>query len=220
MTKQELLDKAHYIQYPLLDGRYNNYDVPNLIKLPVGQSGFMYSKWVGNEGHFTMEYHRLHTIPLLCKLLNIDYKQDEFTLVEKHFGDNDISMLHPKNEYRYEIYGFERNEHFDDLSFDDIISSDATWKGITEYHKLYKYAHECSRLINKTIDTDRILFISGDSQLIPIISFLSCFFKEIWYIDNRTGIKLADKWADTKFTDVLVEFNNREKTDYTNKNFQ
>lgn len=55
--------------------------------------------------------------------------------------------------------------------------------------------------------------------MIPDIPFLSCFFKEIWYFDNRKKIDLSDKWENEEFTDVLVEMNHLPISEYTETNF-
>lgn len=218
MTRDELIKKAIYIQYAL-SGEYKNYGIDGVNKLPYYGISDVYSKWEKNEHHFTTEYHRKYSIPLLCKLLNLHYNEDEFILFDKKYCDFDISILKPIKEFKYEVYGFTRNEYYDNLSFDDIITNNSSKNDITDYHRLYKYGHECSRLINKTIDTSRKLFISGDSQMIPNISFLSCFFKEVWYFDNRDKKQNKDKYIDHDFTDVIIEIGCGTYNDYMFKNF-
>ena len=221
MTKKDLIDKAIYIQFPYSYTTYKEYKIDKEInKLPLPEKGMMYDGWAKNNNHYTPQYHRQYTIPLLCKLLDISVNFDDFVIDERHSGKFDISLLKPKEEYEYEIYGYTRGEHFDNLTFEDITSNDSPNKDITDYHRLYKYSHECSRLINKTINSDRILFISGDSQLIPVISFLSCFFKEIWYFDNRDDKALSDKWCNIEFTDVIIEMNWTETWTYMDRNFK
>lgn len=220
VRKSELLEKANFIQYPLTYGKYKNYSTKDIIKLPLPQKGEMYDGWNKNENHFTTEYHRLYSIPLLCKLFGINYNENDFILDIRNCGKFDISILKTKSEYKYEIYGFTRNEHFDNLSFNEITTNTSISNDITDYHKLYRYSHECSRLINKTINNNRVLFISGDSHMIPNISFLSCFFKEIWYFDNRKNIDLKDKTDGIIFTDVLVELNHLSEAYYINQNIQ
>ena len=221
MTKKDLIDKAIYIQFPYSYSSYKDYKVDKEInRLPFAQRGMMYDGWAKNNNHYTPQYHREYTIPLLCKLLNINFNDNDFVIDNRNSGKFDISLLKPKKEYKYEIFGFNRNEHFDNLSFDDITNNDSSKNDITNYHRLYKYSHECSRLINKTINSDRILFISGDSQFIPIVSFLSCFFKEIWYMDNRDNLTLSDKWKDIPFTDVIIEMNWTEVNTYIDRNFK
>ena len=225
MTKQDILDKAIYIQFPVTYGGYKEYNIPNVNRLPLPKKGEMYDNWPLNHNHFTTEYHRKNVIPLLNNILHLNYNENDFTILPKSGQSNncsfDISLLKPKKEYVYEVFGYNRNEHFDNLSFDDLTRNDSKKGGITDYHRMYKYGHESSRLINKTLEKEgnnRILFLSGDSQLIPDIAFLSCFFKEIFYIDNRDRLSLADKYKDVEFTDIIIEINNNPIKQYTEVN--
>lgn len=220
MTKQELLDKAIYIQYPLKYGEYKEYDIEGVHKLPLPKKGEMYDGWEYNTNHFIPSYHREYSLPLLDNLLKFGYDENDFTLVERKVKGYDLSILYPKNKYMYEIYGFNENEHFNNLSYDDIMVSKANFINATEYHKQYKYPHANSRLINKTIDNNRILFLSGDSHMIPDILVLCCYFKEIWYMDNRDGLTLSNKWKDINFTDVLIELNWMDQKQYDSINFK
>lgn len=214
------LKKAKYIQYPLTYGIYNDYGIDGINRLPLPENGMMYDAWENNTNHFTTEYHRLYSIPLLCRLFDLEYKEDDFVLDKRDCNGFDISILKPKAEYRYEIFGYTRNEHLNDLSFDEITTNTSTNSDITDYHRLYRYSHECSRLINKTIDNNRILFIGGDSQMIPDISFLSCFFKEIWYFDNRKKLYFTNKFTIPNFTDILIEMNHLPLSEYINTNIE
>lgn len=215
-----MIEQAIYIQYPLTYDLYQDISLDKINRLPLPQMGMMYDDWENNNNHFTTEYHRRYVIPLLSKLLHISFVKSDFVLQKRKSGTFDISIYKPKQEYSYEIYGYTRGEHFDNLNFDDITTNTSILEDVTDYHRLYRYSHESSRLINKTIDSNRKLFISGDSQFIPDISFLSCFFKEIWYFDNRDEMKLADTWKDEVFTDVIIEINNQCLSAYTETNFQ
>lgn len=221
MTREELLEKAIYIQYPLTYTVYKNYGVNSINKLPLAETGMMYDNWNKNDNHFTTEYHRLESIPFLCRLLNLPYNEFDFE-IDKRISSSgfDISILKPKCDFRYEVFGYNRNEHFDNLTFNEITHNDSKNGDITDFHRLYKYSHECSRLINKTVDSERILFISGDSQMIPDVSFLSCFFKEVWYFDNRNHLHLNQKWKDVNFTDVVIEMNCSSLSLYQCVNFE
>lgn len=217
MTKKELLDKAIYIQYPLKYDTYKTYQIEKVIhKLPLPKDNEMWAN------HYIGKYHRDNSLPLLAKLLNFNYDENDFTLREKYVNGYEISSLIPKNRYIYEICGFNRKEHLDNIDFNELIKCDIKNSKIplTEYHKQYKYPHENSRIINKTIDSNRKLFISGDSQMIPDIPVLSCYFKEIWYADNRDNLTLANEWEKIEFSDVIVELNCGSKDDYLIKNLK
>lgn len=221
MTREEMLNKAIYIQYCLGNKTYKDFGIASdkIYKLPIVEGKMMYDGWKLNTHHFTTDYHMKYSIPLFKETLKLDYNRNDFILKERYSGEYDLSMLKPKKNYEYEAYGYTRGEHFDSLSFDEITSNDSNSAEITDYHRLYKYSHECSRLINKTLNNDRKLFISGDSQMIPNIAFLSCFFKEVWYFDNRKKLKLSDKYKDINFSDILIELNSDAKNDYMIRNF-
>ena len=221
MTREELLDKAIYIQYPLNYSTYKQYDVGKEIhKLPLPERGMMYNGWQYNINHFVPTYHRKYSLPLLEELFKFGYDENDFILKERKFNWYDLSILYPKKEQKYEIYGFNDNEHFDNLSYDDIMTSKAKFINATAYHKQYKYPHSSSRLINKTLESNRVLFISGDSHMIPDVLVLSCYFKEIWYMDNRDKLSLGDKWKNITFTDVLIELNWMNQEQYNIINFK
>ncbi len=220
MEKNDILSKAIYIQYPINYNNYRNYNVENIYKLPLPLKGQMYDNWSLNQNHFTTEYHRLNSLPLLSKLLNINYNEEDFTLLNKSYNNFDISMLVPKQQFKYEIYGFTRNEHFNDITYLQLLENNVKHSSITEYHKLFKYSHESSRIINKSLNNDLKLFISGDSQMIPDIPVLSCYFKEIWYFDNRNNLTLKEKYKDIKFDKILIELNNNPLSFYIDTNLK
>lgn len=59
MTREELLDKAIYIQYPLNYSTYKQYDVGKEIhKLPLPERGMMYDNWKYNDNH-EIQYNSL-----------------------------------------------------------------------------------------------------------------------------------------------------------------
>ena len=220
MSKDEIINKAVYIQYPINFNSYNSsYKKENIIKLPLPKKNEMYTGWSKNSNHFTTEYHRLYSLPTLNKLLNFNFNINHFNLKHQTCNNFDISMLYPKNNFKFEIYGYSRNEHFDDLTYDDLMKNNSKGSDITEYHRLYKYGHECSRVINKSTNNGKLLFISGDSQMIPDIPVLCCYYKEVWYFDNRYRVKLCDKFKDINFDQVLIQLNNNSITKYLNENF-
>ena len=217
MTKEELLDKAIYIQYELKDGTFKEYNVDKEIhKISFSDKNQLYVGWKDNEHHFTTKYHREVSLPFLGKLLGFDFNINDFNIVKRKYGKFDISMLKPKKKYIYDVVCFNNNVKLKNVSFDRLITGTIH----TEYHKLYKFPHSASRIINKSINSNEILFISGDSHMIPIVSALSCYFKEVWYIDNRKNIVNSNNWKDVNFTKVLVELYDKPLDYYINQNFK
>lgn len=218
MTREEILNKAIYIQFPTNYTNYTNYNIPGkeINKLHLPEPGMMYDGYSRNGNHFTTKYHRLFVIPLLSNILNFNYIESEFTIDTRKYKNFDLSIYKPVKEFKFEIFGYTENEHNDDVDWNFLSNSKLKSIPLTEYHMLYAYPHQCSRIINKTIDSKRKLFISGDSQMIPTIAFLACLFKEVWYFDNRNRLQLTDKYSETIFTDVLIELNSLPLDSYMN----
>lgn len=191
-------------------------------KLPIlfaSDSNVLYEGLEKNGHHYTTWYHRTYVMPLLASVLNFEYDRKDFRLVKYVKKGFDFSYLKPKKEYRYQVTHFPTNET-NEYSYEDLCSESV--EANTIYHTLYKFNHSVSRIVNLDSKSDRILFISGDSQMVPSIMPLTHYFKEVWYFDNRTG-KIYDNekekfcmdkekmehfsihFKDVQFTDVLVE---------------
>ena len=207
MNREEVLDKAKYIQFPSNPYVYKNFPASiKTNKLPIGME-YMYFGWNKNENHFRTSYHKDFVLPMLNELFSFGLNMNDFYIDSRFCDTYDISMLHPKKEYKFDVYRFKDDTKEENISYDDLITSKQTGKWITDYHKLYRYPHECSIVANRTINNNRKLFIIGDSQMIPDIGPLSCYFKEIWYMDNRDRIHINDKFKDLVFDDILIELN-------------
>ena len=222
MTTQEIINKAIYIQFPKSSKEYKQYrEAKDVHKLPL-PGNMMYSTWKLNDNHFTTEYHRKYVLPLLNDLLHMKYNESDFHLVERHYENNDISMLYPNKECSFDIYSFEHDETSNNVTYDTLINSCNinNWR-ITSYHKLYKYPHECSHIINNyLLYNDRKLLISGDSQMIPVVSVLACYFKELMYLDNRSNKSFKKRIEEFNPTDVIIELNNDPWNKYHINNFK
>lgn len=223
MTKEEILNKAIYIQFPLTETTYNTYtlkDVNKTInKLPL-PNGMLYSTWALNNHHFTTEYHRLHVIPLLEELFGFKFDASQYHMVNKMHDKYDISQLYPNNDFKFDTYCFNDNEKLVDVPYEILCTNPYTTCDITDYHRLFRYGYKCSMVINKTIDNNRKLLISGDSQMIPSVPTLCTLFKEVWYLDNRACITPSIMYRDTDFTDVLIELNCDSLDRYINRNIR
>lgn len=177
-SDKQLLKRAKYIQFAN-KGKYLNI-VKDCHNLPNGQ------KYIGdknNSHHFTTKFHRMYVLPLLERMFNFGYTRDDFDIVENVVGEHDFSYLKPKQEIRYNVTCFTNGETKSNVSYDELM----TTENKTPYHNLYVYSHKCSMIENLTTDSNRVLFISGDSQMIPSILPLSVYFKKIYYFDNRSG---------------------------------
>lgn len=224
MTREEILKKAVYIQFPLqrsilhknlIPNTYKDYGVDGVVKLPL-PNGMLYLNWLDNEHHYTTEYHKKYVIPVLINILNIKYNEKDFTWPKRVSGNHDITIPVPNKDYNFNTLCFTKNIS-ENLDYNGLTHG---LSGNTDYHKLFRYPHMCSKIVNENIDTEYKLLISGDSQLIPDVGFLCCFYKEVWYLDNRSGgVKMSNYLKDAYFDDVLVQLNAQDGSFYLEKPF-
>lgn len=177
-----------------------------------------YDGWTNNQHHITTSTFQHNILPFFSYVLKtFKFNPDDFERVPFFDKDYkyDCSYLKPKKEmlFTLEINGVKIGEH---LPFDDImnikIHDDAEafegYKGneiptYSEYHRLYRGAHACSRVINETIDNDCRILISGDSMMIPAITTFCCYYKEVVYMDNRDK-KSHKEYFDGKYFDEIL----------------
>lgn len=223
MTKEEILNKAIYIQFPeqksnafpnAIPDTYKEYNVDVVNKLPPA-NGMLYSAWTENEHHYTTEYHRKIVIPTIVKLLKLNYKSWKFKWPQRKSGDFDISIPVPKSNFTFSA-----------TCFNNSLTETVDYNGLThgylcktDYHNTFRYPHRCSQIINNSVDNNKKLLIIGDSQLIPSIAFLCCFYKEVWYIDNRDSINIYTHFENIYFDDVLIQFFSQDRSFYLEKPF-
>lgn len=220
MTNEDILNKAQYILFPYMNKSYHSYDVSNhyIYKTPIIEtedlSEVIYINMPTNKHHYTYKYHIKYVLPLLNSLFNFGYNINDFNLIEFKHEYGDLSYLKPKIDYTFEVVCFTDNTK-EILKFEDLKPID---KDNVSYRDLYRFPHKCSKVINLDINNDRKIFISGDSQIIPDIAILACYYKEVWYFDNRTGksldwsiidkektISFNDNYKNINFDDVLIE---------------
>lgn len=219
MTSDELIDKAQVIQFPTSSKVYKSYhfDGKEIHRIPLAEDS-MYVGYNLNHNHFLPWYHRKYVLPLLSELLELGYKESDFILTERKSREGfDLSYMRPKIDCIFSLHGLERDEKKDNIGFDGLMESDSN---LTEYHRQYAYPHECSIVRNHTIANNRKLFISGDSQMIPDIPWLACFFKEVWYFDNRGEKCFKSLYEPVVFSDVLIELNANDLSKYTVTNIK
>lgn len=223
MEIKDIIEKAKYIQFPYVNERYieNNFESRNPVKLPIiPEGGVLYKNMPKDNGHHYTTYYTYHyVLPTLDKLFNFSFSMDDFNLVDMKNGLYDLSYIVPKEPEKYNITSYTTKESY---SGDYRVLFNPIFFKTPLYRELYRFPHNCSRVINKTTKSERILMITGDSQMIPSIAPLSHYFKEVWYFDNRTGYIKNPKtkefefhkeqfksfrktFANITFTDVLVE---------------
>ncbi len=207
MTREEIIEKAKYIQFPYINEEYKDrYKSVATIKVPLAE-GYnpLYSKAVHDTHHYTTKFHIKNVLPLLESIYGFGYRRDDFKLKPLVCDDGDYSYLVPKKDMKFDVYRYdlENGPHIErGINYDGLLSEKhLSGKDKHRYWGLYKYFHSCSRIINKSMPHDgRHLFISGDSQIIPDIPVLACYFREVWYFDNRTGYTTSKRDENNNYT--------------------
>ena len=219
--RKQLTDNPTVIQFPA-NYKYKNYNVEGIVKLPIVEKS-CYDTWAANNHHFKPAYHLEYTLPTLENLIHFNYSPDDFTKAERQSEGYDTSYLVPKQDnlsFNVDWYNYDKHSENVPYSFIANCTEPEYWecKPMTDYHRMYAYPHSCSHIVNNTItSTNRTLFISGDSQMIPVIPILCCYFREIYYFDNRNNKSYIKNVDITKVTDKLfcLGFDNQSKY-YTN----
>ena len=219
-TREELLQKAKYVLFPNRE-RYANFaQYPStIIKFPIIENA-IYKTYKLNEHHFKPFYFKDYVLPLLEDVLQMGYNINDFDLIIKEDNGNDISHLNSKYEFKFDIYGLTKKTENLDVNFAELRNCQYKDYGITEYHKLFIHPHTCSKIINKTINSNRVLVLSCDSHMIPIIPVLCCYFKEIYVLDNRLAQSFIQDIDINKVTDVLIAGGFNPEWKYLSSNLQ
>lgn len=220
MKREEIISKAKYIQFPFNNETYRNrYASVDAVRLPIVDGNVLYSDMPdNNKHHYTTKYTYEYVLPVVADMLGFSFGMNDFNLVECNM-QWDISYIVPKREYEYELFCYTKDKH---ITGNYIELFNPVFFRTYTYRNLFRYPHTCSRIINKTLESDRKLMISGDSQMIPSINPLTNYFKEVWYFDNRTGyiknektdefefhedkfVSFSETYKDIDFTDVIVQ---------------
>ena len=221
MKKEDILEKAKYILFPYMnkiyDESYLSLVNSTIIKLPIikdDNNDIMYDKMPTNKHHYTMYYHINYVIPILNKLFNFGFNINDFNLINYDTKYGDLSYLKPKEKFHFNVICFTDNTN-EILEYEDLKPIN---NNEISYRDLYRFPHKCSKIINLSKNNNKKIFISGDSQSIPDIPLLACYYKEVWYFDNRTGksidwttidknktIPFSNYYQNTIFDDVLIQ---------------
>jgi len=216
----KIKEDSKWVQFPR-NGRYVDYgDYINSItlKFPVIENS-TYSNWKRNEHHFTTKYHFTTVLPMLSQVLGFEYDAKDFYMLQRCYEDFDISMIAPNKGHLYDVINYIDGEKLTNVGYMSLVySGSGLCDQNTEYHKLYRYGHQCSMILNKTVDNERKLLISCDSQMIPSIPILSCYFRQIVILDNRINKCIFEDIKDIEFTDVLFAIGYEGLEKYVRRN--
>ena len=178
-----------------------------------------------NCHHYTTKFWYSHLNDIMNYLNVKEFNVNDFTLVEDVCDNDNYSFLYPIKDFKFKASGL----YYDFYSSPDIklsigldnvkcggfnIISHGTQNMSlfleseyfnTKYHQLFRYSHENIKIENLSIDSNRILVVSGDSHTVPLIPILCCYFKKVIVLDNRwKNIPAHLFYQDENITDVLI----------------
>jgi hypothetical protein len=215
----------YYFIYPKFN-KYQNTNgfPPETIYFPLIDSSSYGENYFCNEHHFKPFYHIEYVLPILEKLYQFGYKRSDFSLHEDFDNNNDISYLKPKKEFLFDIYDISQNTYIKQVDSDFLrhnMTKDSTGDlyKITKYHQLFTFAHKSCLIMNKTIQNNRKLVISCDSQMIPILPVLCCYFNEVWILDKREEYTCEVSIDDINPTDIIIAGGFYKSNKYLKDNF-
>lgn len=203
---QKLIDMAKYILYPM-NGVYTYYaKLPKdkeILRMPIVE-GSTYGTYNLNAHHFKPFYHIDYVLPILEGIFHFGYKREDFDLHVRMDGEYDVSYLIPKKDLRFDFRNLTSGEHIEDAKYSDMMEATASPLIPTLYHTTFKCGHQCGRIINKGENNGRTIVLSCDSQMIPIVPVIACYFKELWCLDNRDNKPHTTDLDTDNVTDVLM----------------
>lgn len=173
-----------------------------------------YNGYSSNEHHVTTDSYYNVIMPFLSLYIkDFNFDIEKFNKIKKFVEINnriyDVSYIEPK-----EPMLFTMSKNGDDLfvnkpfeylhyfsgKFNDELPSD-----VTEYHKIFRGFHSCCKILNNSINSDKKIFVTGDSMTIPLIPILCCYFKEVTFMDNRDGKSHKNYYENEIFDYVIVQ---------------
>ena len=203
-----VLKKAKIINFPRFQ-TYNDKANEGWRLLPVTDD--FYEGLPNNSHHYTTEYHRKYVLPLLEEMFHFGYDENHFILSKNMICKNDmvfdLSYQAPKEDMKFHVTCFNNGIEYD-CGHDGLLRNNQTKKStwFTPYHALYCFPHMCSTVENLSNNNGRSLLILGDSQIIPSVATLCCYYRVLTYLDNRDKIPIIDKLS-PEYDDVLIEIN-------------
>ena len=224
MTREEIIAKAEYIQFPNqhLDYFYYEVDGKDRIKLEFDKDCF-YPEWGINAHHIQNRCHFNVTVPALANLFSFNFNPNDFHFESDKFMCYDLGMPHPNNEPHIDIipHQFKNVLHEQrNVLWNELLVPSPLNK-VSKYHDLYKYAHMCSTVINHDFNgNEKNLLVLGDSHMIPVIPMIVPYFSMVTYMDNRSNRPVFDEISGNTYTDVLVTLYDKTLTYYLEQNLR
>lgn len=192
----------------------NVYNKPEL-KSPTDGSHFyvfegapLYNDYPQNEHHWTTKFACTQAAPLMLTTMGMRWSSEHFRRVDYHSqdGKHDLSYYTADKPCIISCKSlFTGNElHGADM---ECLFGGAQCIPTTDYHQIFRGAHSCSVLNNKSALTNRVLVLNTDSESIPLVRVLLMYYSTIYYMDNRTTTSLKKHIEPLWFSDpTTVDF--------------
>lgn len=155
-----------------------------------------------NKHHFTTDYIFNYMYPYICTLLTLPMLSSSFESYDTTENGCKFTRYIYKSSDELTMYRVDTNEYTTE-TYNSICHG---IYGYSEYHKLYKYAHLSSAIVNENSSTPRSLLLNTDSMSIPLIPLLVPYFKHIFVADRRSSYSNSAYIATHTFTDMLSYF--------------
>lgn len=154
-----------------------------------------------NRHHFNTELHYDYVLSKLDEMFGFGYNRDDFYTVHMYENYEDYPILIPKTvknfeSYYYKVVSETEDDFYSELTKDDDNSITLAYSNTADkvtsmidtnsvYHKLFKFTHMVSKVINVSENNGKTLLISCDSQIIPCLPALCYYYKKVITLDNR-----------------------------------
>lgn len=157
------------------------------LVIPEDASAYMPSYRL-NEHHLRCDHYWNNIIPKVFDFVGISYDLSIFDLIPYSSEDGLINLSYhapkPAKRCTYQYYDRALKSICGD---DSILRLTNSASGMTNYHRLFRGAHDVGVIVNKTIDSDEHILLHCDSMFIQIVPIMARFVKSITFIDNRSA---------------------------------
>ena len=177
-----------YIDY--VNGKFNGFNL-----LDMRQFRFKYYKQnLANIHHVTLDSYIRIVYPYLAKALGFPYDRNDFDLHEYKGDDMDCSFLWPKKDMLWTV-DINQKRTAEHEGFECLTNLDSKYPGCTgsTYHRIFCSSHVSCDIINESLPEGGSIAVTGDSYMIPIIPILSCYYRDVVFLDNRFDIDVSNK---------------------------
>jgi len=202
MKYNEIIEKSKIICYPCVHDDYSvSVDIGTIglmdrffpgkgVDVAFGK-GDIYKTYFANNHHFNIMWQQSVVAPCIMGLFGMCFNMNDFcrTPYTLRTGDDlqDLSFLKPREEQSFSVTDIESGcvVEKDSLFRDDSDDFCMETYAYTNYHRFLWCAHKCALIKNNRIRNGKSLIVSCDSQMIPVIPILACYFGEILHLDRR-----------------------------------